>query len=462
MAKSVSVEEKESQPYEIPNQTESMEVDGAEATAAEEEEEEQEDDPQNPPAVLTLDAKTGKVLYKLKIKAKANPDFSAPATAPVHPKIDYDSCRELLSGLKTKEIRFISSLDFVLNYKDEYFTEKDGATKISYVTLMYPSGAVEKFPLISPRKEGYNPLIDLRQTLVLLSEDFPGFFGHNMIFRDLLKGRLYEMDALRLLVSQWNDYVWFLIEEYKKQGKNLVNFIRPRLTEEQANILGDQIYARVVTIPEALRQYTSFTKEVYGETGNQIVYEILRKCNVKKNSLFVDLGSGIGNVVFLVAAVSGCKCFGVEFLPAPFTFSRMQNYQFNSRMLMYGRSVGKNIELVQADFLTNQRVHEYISQADIVFCNNYAFEVDVNVRLGHIYMRYMKEGAYLVTFKEYGQVNHVINERNVDDISSMLDVEKVPYVSNCVSWTHSGGYYFIHKINRLKREEFIRAMNSRT
>ena len=61
-----------------------------------------------------------------------------------------------------------------------------------------------------------------------------------------------------------------------------------------------------------LNKYTPFSSETYGELHPPFVEDIIRKTQLSKDSIFVDLGSGIGNVVLQLAYQVGCKCIGVE------------------------------------------------------------------------------------------------------------------------------------------------------
>ena len=72
-------------------------------------------------------------------------------------------------------------------------------------------------------------------------------------------------------------------------------------------------YNRAVVEPEKLNQYEPFSPQVYGETSNDLVDQMLKKVALKETDVFIDLGSGVGNVVLQVAATVRCKrCYGIE------------------------------------------------------------------------------------------------------------------------------------------------------
>jgi len=73
------------------------------------------------------------------------------------------------------------------------------------------------------------------------------------------------------------------------------------------------IYNRAVLDPDKLNQYEPFSPQVYGETSFDLIDQMLKKVPLNEDHIFMDLGSGVGNVVLHVAAVTKCKhCYGFE------------------------------------------------------------------------------------------------------------------------------------------------------
>ncbi len=80
----------------------------------------------------------------------------------------------------------------------------------------------------------------------------------------------------------------------------------------------------------------------------------------------------------------------------------------------------------------------------------------------------LKEGACVISLKPFvSTVNARVTRRNVcllsltatiffqktnllqvDDISAIFDVEERPYHPGSVSWGNSGGYYYLHRVDR--------------
>lgn len=74
-----------------------------------------------------------------------------------------------------------------------------------------------------------------------------------------------------------------------------------------------QTYNAAVTDPEKLNQYEPFSPEVYGETSYDLVCQMIDQIEITADDVFIDLGSGVGQVVLQMAAATPCKiCLGVE------------------------------------------------------------------------------------------------------------------------------------------------------
>lgn len=75
-----------------------------------------------------------------------------------------------------------------------------------------------------------------------------------------------------------------------------------------------------------MNEYKSWSPEVYGETSFEFISQMLDSCNLKPDDVFIDLGSGVGQVVLQVAAsVTGglAKCVGIEKADVPYDYSKV-------------------------------------------------------------------------------------------------------------------------------------------
>jgi [histone H3]-lysine79 N-trimethyltransferase len=122
-----------------------------------------------------------------------------------------------------------------------------------------------------------------------------------------------------------------------------------------------------------LRRYQAFSSEVYGELMPSLVYKICQHTALSENSLFVDLGSGVGNVVAQASLQTGCRSFGIEIKPNRASIACDAMNDFRARCHMWGLQPGE-IELAEGDMRSNPRVHELVKQADVVLVNNRIFD----------------------------------------------------------------------------------------
>ncbi|KAJ6577112.1 S-adenosyl-L-methionine-dependent methyltransferase, partial [Mycena sp. CBHHK59/15] len=198
---------------------------------------------------------------------------------------------------------------------------------------------------------------------------------------------------------------------------------------------------------QKLKQYEAFSSAVYGELMPSLVHEIIQFTKLKEDSLFLDLGSGVGNVVVQASLQTGCRSYGIELNPKPAKVARDMAAHFKVRCRMWGVRVG-DIELEEGDMLHSPRVNELISQADVLLVDNKVFEQSLNEQLRPKFLD-LKEGAYVVSLAPFvPSLNARFTERNVDDISAIFDVTERSYHSGSVSWGNSGGSYYIHRVDR--------------
>ena len=136
----------------------------------------------------------------------------------------------------------------------------------------------------------------------------------------------------------------------------------------------EENYQRTVgpNVP-SLKQYEAFSSTVYGELMPALSHEMIRLTKLHEDSLFLDLGSGVGNVVVQASLQTGCKGYGIELMPHPARVARDMSEQIQIRCRMWGVRMGK-VELEEGNMLTSRRMDELISKADVVLVDNKVFE----------------------------------------------------------------------------------------
>ena len=110
-----------------------------------------------------------------------------------------------------------------------------------------------------------------------------------------------------------------------------------------------------------------------------VVISCLEECDVVTiaGKTFVDLGSGVGQVCMMIAALThASSCFGIEIMPNPAEYAAKLLARFQKHHLSLAP-----IELVHGDFLTNQAAKDAVKSAGLVFMNNPKFGPELN---GHV------------------------------------------------------------------------------
>ncbi|KAL2753275.1 hypothetical protein ACRALDRAFT_1083058 [Sodiomyces alcalophilus JCM 7366] len=202
-----------------------------------------------------------------------------------------------------------------------------------------------------------------------------------------------------------------------------------------------QVYDRTVSPDvDKLKQYTNGTDNVYGELNYVFVTKILQEMTrMTCDQVFVDLGSGVGNVVFQAALEVGCESWGCEMMDNPCDFADAQKREFAKRCRLWGLAPGQ-VNLVRGDFLVEPAVHDVLKRADVVLVNNQAFTPDLNAKLVNMFLD-LKQGCRIVSLKSF---THDQAGRNVNDVASnILQVEHHTYPEGHVSWTNAGGTFCI-------------------
>ncbi|XP_014678570.1 PREDICTED: histone-lysine N-methyltransferase, H3 lysine-79 specific-like [Priapulus caudatus] len=164
---------------------------------------------------------------------------------------------------------------------------------------------------------------------------------------------------------------------------------------------------------------------------------------------FIDLGSGVGQVVLQVASSTPCKlCYGIEKADVPYLYSVQMDVNFNKWMQWYGKTFSE-YKLEKGDFLSEE-MRERINKASIIFVNNFAFGPSVDHQLKERFAN-LKEGAKIVSSKAFCPLNFKITNRNLNDVGSIMRVQEIKPMGGSVSWTGKPVTYYLHTIDRTQR-----------
>ena len=171
-------------------------------------------------------------------------------------------------------------------------------------------------------------------------------------------------------------------------------------------------YNKSVKDPNELNHYEAFTPEVYGETSFELICQILDHIQpITSENKFVDLGSGVGQVVLQVAALTDCNVsLGIEKATTPANYAKDMEKWFRFWMGFYGKSF-RPFKLVPGDFL-DLDYREEILDSTIVFVNNFAFGPEVDQSLKDIFAD-LKDGTRIFSSKSFCALNFRITARNL-------------------------------------------------
>nr|XP_027225718.1 histone-lysine N-methyltransferase, H3 lysine-79 specific-like isoform X6 [Penaeus vannamei] len=220
-----------------------------------------------------------------------------------------------------------------------------------------------------------------------------------------------------------------------------------------------QIYNQAVVDPEKLNQYEPFSPEVYGETSYELICQMIDQIHITEDDTFVDLGSGVGQVVLQMSALTPCKiCIGIEKADTPCRYAIEMDRLYTKWMRWYGKQHSE-YKLSKGDFLKKEH-REVITGSSIVFVNNFAFGPNVDHMLKEVFAD-LKDGARIVSSKSFCPLNFRITDRNLSDIGTIMHVSELSPLKGSVSWTGKPVSYYLHIIDRTKPRVQRRATISR-
>jgi len=199
----------------------------------------------------------------------------------------------------------------------------------------------------------------------------------------------------------------------------------------------EQVYDRTVAPKvELLAKYKNGSDNVYGELLHPFISDIFDRTDITSDKVFVDLGSGVGNVVLQAALEIGCESWGCEMMENACNLAEAQKKEFSARCRLWGIAPGK-VFLERGDFRKNEKILATLKRADVLLVNNQAFTSQLNDNLVSMFLD-LKPGCKIVSLKTFVHKN-----AENDVASSILDVEDLTYPEEYVSWTSASGTFCI-------------------
>lgn len=252
--------------------------------------------------------------------------------------------------------------------------------------------------------------------------------------------KVQDLAAFKEALIEYNDRILRLVRD-GTVARNLDN--RKELPRNFVSFILEQVYDRTVAPKvELLAKYENGTDNVYGELLHPFISSILvERLQMTSDQVFVDLGSGVGNVVLQAALEIGCESWGCEMMENACNLAEAQQKEFSARCLLWGVAPGK-VRLERGDFRKNTRIHEALKRADVILVNNQAFTSQLNDDLVRMFLD-LKSGCKIISLKSFVH-DHKSASHNINDVgSTILEVEDWTYPEDYVSWTSAGGTYCI-------------------
>ncbi|CAK7263845.1 Nucleosomal histone H3-Lys79 methylase [Sporothrix epigloea] len=318
------------------------------------------------------------------------------------------------------------------------------------VQLQYPGSRHRESYELVRGKEKIDPVKDIKTTIKHITEVYltdkqaaPFIDSTTGIIRQLERASSEKIKDVRLFKSALKDFNRRLLDMHV-DGTLAANLAKMHELPRHfvAFILG-QVYDRTVAPKvDLLRKYENGSDNVYGELLHPFVTDILvDRLKMTSGQVFVDLGSGVGNVVLQAALEIGCESWGCEMMENACNLADEQKKEFTERCGLWGILPGK-VYLQRGDFRVNAAILDVLKRADVVLVNNQAFTSQLNDDLVRMFLDF-KSGCKIVSLKSFVH-DHKSASHNMNDVgSSILDVELLTYPEDFVSWTSAAGSFCI-------------------
>ncbi|XP_063357606.1 histone-lysine N-methyltransferase, H3 lysine-79 specific [Cydia amplana] len=326
--------------------------------------------------------------------------------------------------------------------------------------LHSPAGAepvVYTWPLTSGHgSDKHDGALEIVETIRWVCDDVPDMKAalENNILSDY---DTHSYESMRALCDRYNRAIDSVVSLEK--GTSLpVQRLNKYPSRGLLKHILQQTYNQAVADPDKLNQYEPFSPEVYGETSYELIAQMIDQIDITSEDVFVDLGSGVGQVVLQMAAATPCRiCFGVEKAEVPSKYAECMDSNFKMWMRWYGKKYGE-YKLIKGDFLMDEH-REKINAATIVFVNNFAFGPHVDHQLKERFAD-LKDGAKIVSSKSFCPLNFRITDRNLSDIGTIMHVSVMSPLKGSVSWTGKPVSYYLHIIDRTKLERYFQRLKN--
>jgi H3 lysine-79-specific histone-lysine N-methyltransferase len=322
-----------------------------------------------------------------------------------------------------------------------------GAAKIPLFELQYPSPLPpETFEAKAPHdKTDYDPLGDIQYTVEeIITHYLPADISHGL--SDDTNGTVRKLKRA-VNTGTFADYQLELIRFNKLVKAKLADGAIPAKMDAMHALplslvkhVTQQTYARIVSpLSHKLRKVKG-KETTYGELMPVFVHRIFAQTALKSDHVFVDLGSGVGNVVLQSALQTGADSWGIEIMDLAASLGAKQAHELSARARLWNINIGAT-HLLHGDFLDCPAIDAVLARADVVLVNNKVFGEQLNNALLQKFLD-LKMGAKVVSLESFGCAD-AKGVRNEQSIAGLFDEERFDSGTDCVSWAGESVEYFI-------------------
>jgi H3 lysine-79-specific histone-lysine N-methyltransferase len=330
------------------------------------------------------------------------------------------------------------------NYKPAF----PGFDKLPVLHLQYPSPSrPERFEAVHPKdaQEGYSPLEDIYFSI----EEMIQHYLPPDLAADLSSDTEGTVRLLKRAVSKNSP------SDFKSELDKFNTLIKDRLADGTIPRILDathalplslvkritaQSYNRIVSPQAHLLRKVKGKETTYGELLTPFVHKIFQQTGLNSSHVFVDLGSGVGNVVLQAALQTGAESWGIEKMEFAARLGSTQAAELIARARLWNISLGA-IKLVEGDFLETPQIDSVLRRADVVLVNNKVFGETLNNALLQKFLD-LKDGCKVVSLESFGG-GAKQGVRHEQAIAGLFDEERFESGTGSVSWAGESVEWFV-------------------
>src|ERR1700760_2181895 len=192
-----------------------------------------------------------------------------------------------------------------------------------------------RFELVVPiEHDNYSPMDDIIQTIEHICRYY---LPENVSATMLDDSTGYSRRLKRAIHDQSFETFASIVKEFNRALRVALDdgTVASRLKESPVldlpliDRITSQIYSRTVSPKvESLKKYENGTSNVYGEVLTSFASNIFAETHLQSDGVFVDMGSGVGNVVLQAALEIGCESWGIEQMHNPASLAAEKPTQF--------------------------------------------------------------------------------------------------------------------------------------